>query len=96
MSLCWMWCNFPIRCETPQVSGQSYQSPQLSPGPWILPGRGQDLCLWLFSVTFSDEEFLGVNQGWQHGQRGAVRKHPRSDDSLSSAHLTAHLAQGAL
>lgn len=27
-----MWCNFPIRCETPQVSGQSYQSPQLSPG----------------------------------------------------------------
>lgn len=90
MSLCWMWCNFPIRYETPQVSGQSYQSPQLSLGPWILPAHSQDLCLRLCSVTFRDEEFLGVNQGWPHSQRGAAR----SDDSLSSAHLTDHLAQG--
>ena len=96
MSLCWMWCNFPIMCETSQVSGQSYQSPQLSLGPWILPAHGQELCLWLCNVTFSDEMFLGMNQGWQHSQRGAARKHLRSDDSLSSAHLTAHLAQGAL
>ena len=83
-------------CETSQVSGQSYQSPQLSLGPWILPAHGQELCLWLCNVTFSDEMFLGVNQGGQHSQRGAARRHLRSDDSLSSAHLTAHLAQGAL
>ena len=44
MSLCWRWCNFPIMCETSQVSGQSYQSPQLSLGPWILPAHGQELC----------------------------------------------------
>lgn len=31
-----------------------------------------------------------MNQGWLHSQRGAAR----SDDSLSSVHLTAHLAQG--
>lgn len=63
MSLCWMWCNFPIRYETPQVSGQGLSEPTAqsgamdssSPQPGPLPPA--------LSVTFRDEEFLGVNQG---------------------------------